>query len=178
MYPKIVRILPLLLILACTKTDEQGWATYTIEQGAHYANETGNVFTNDHKAFLYRFDTSCIYDPKLVIPGWNKLYGFADINNHENSARLAWRSDGHRIIIGWYAYTYGVRRYDELDTVKAGQVSSGWVSYYAGRYLFRSNGHSKELSGAKKPDVIISQRPYFGGQSTAPQTMKIYIKDL
>jgi hypothetical protein len=175
---KLIRILPLLLLLSCTKTDEQGWATYTIEQGAHYANETGNVFTNDHKAFFYRFDTSCIYDPKLVIPGWNKLYGFADINNHENSARLAWRSDGERIIIGWYAYVRGKRLYADFDTVDVGKEYSGWISYFSGRYVFRSNNKIKELEGVVKPNLIITQRPYFGGQSAAPKRMKIYIRDL
>lgn len=177
-----MRYLPIILLLltSCRKTDD-GWMEYVIEKGNHYCNGWKVNTCNPELKFEYILTESCAYGNDSVQPGVNKLYGFSNLSgNHEYSARLGWQYNDkiNKVIIYWYAYVDGVRKYDELDTITLGSQNYGRVAIDHSNYLFQSNSHYKWIPGADESMVYCRQYPYFGGQSVCPHRMTILIRDL
>ena len=112
-----------------------------------------------------------------MISGWNKLYGWADMNNHENSVRIAWYCNNGKIILGYYCYMDGILYNGAMDTTTANVINHGSTKYEAGQYWVTVNDKTVTLKNASAPDIILKEYPYFGGQSTAPHEMDIYIKE-
>jgi len=148
---------------------------YTIKKGRHFANFTINrlfPFVGSKITGSVMFDENCLV--KGDISGWNKLTGIGNIDNHENSGRLVWRSDGKHIIIAGYVYINGVRNEKVITQVSVDNWYTFKVEYMSGYWNFEFGNRYTAMSG-KLGCVKLRQYPYFGGQSTAPVTMKIAI---
>lgn len=148
---------------------------YIIKKGQHYANFTLNrlfPFASKKQSGSFMFDDNCL--EKETIPGWNKLCGISSLRIHQNSGRLVWRSDGNMITIAGYVYSNGER--SELEIIKVPVCS--WIKYKIenkrGFWHFTVNGVTVLLGGSVK-GLKFKCYPYFGGRSTAPKTMEIWI---
>jgi len=148
---------------------------YTIKKGRHFANFTINrlfPFVGSKMKGSVMFDSNCLVEGEIA--GWNKLTGIGNIDNHENSGRLVWRSDGKRIIIAGYVYINGVRNEKTICTIDVDKWSDFTIEYRSGYWLF-TVGHFNIAMSGKLKWFKLRQYPYFGGQSVAPVTMKIAI---
>lgn len=152
--------------------------TYTIKEGKHYCKGLHFGVTSTVQKFKFRFNTNCLYDETQVIPGWNKLYGWASLNNHKNSVRLAWRCEKGKLIVGYYCYVKGVRIDGDLIEVEPGVWYDAECSEVNRQFVCRVETNYKVINGAKKPCIAFINRFYFGGNSTAPHTMNLDIEKL
>lgn len=152
--------------------------TYKINKGNHYCNGIHFGTTSTDQKFRFRFHPDCIYDETLVIPGWNKLYGWSGMGNHENSVRIAWIVKSGKLYVGYYCYVNGVRIDGDLCEVLPDVWYEGECSIINGDYVVRVNTTSHTVTGGKKPFIAFINRFYFGGESVAPQTMSVDIEKL
>jgi len=158
--------------------------TYTIKEGRHYCEPTlfglplHFAFSDSDITFRFRLNANCLYDESKIIPGWNKLYGFSSIGIHSNSVRLSWIVIGGRLVVGYYAYIDG-RRFDgDLMIIQPNTWYTGFCKADGLNYIMGVDGVSKALPGGKKPIIAYRAFPYFGGNSTSPQTITIDIEKL
>ncbi|HEY8397502.1 MAG TPA: hypothetical protein VIK80_06145 [Flavihumibacter sp.] len=191
----------IILSAACTKVHEEptngdlpkedpteevvapgGFQTYTIPAGEHYSLENGvKPVTGTGMAFEVIFDSSCIYrtrDPRNQ-DDINKLMGFSDNGAHQtNSARFGWRWKEDAIELLAYVYNDGTMRYRLLAALKIGEPADLKLSIRTGYYEFSVNGETTLMPRTPTGSSINGYMlyPYFGGDETAPHTVKVAIK--
>ena len=158
--------------------------TYTIKKGNHYCEPTlfglplHFGFSKTNVKYKVRFHDDCIYDDNIVIPGWNKLPGWSSIGIHSNSIRLGWIVRSGVLSIGYYCYIKGVRYSGDLMIVQPGVWYEVECSVIHGDYCMRINDNFKLISGGSTPFIAFKAFYYFGGQSTAQNTMSIDIENI
>jgi hypothetical protein len=128
------------------------------------------------------FDDSCKYDFNSVDNyDVNKLVGVAFGDVHQNSIRVGWVDTGKTIRLFVYHYNNGHRFTNPLCYVKRNErqyIKIEWRNEYA---VVTVNEHEfKYYTGITAADIAAHTNwlcfPYFGGNRTAPQTMKIKIQ--
>ena len=198
-------LLLLLVLTACTKTNKDGYKTYTIEQGFHNSNEWLYYRPlQDHnlRQSIY-FGFKCWYDKSLVThSGYNKLTGLTQIGGiHSKSGRIVWQPDFDNVNqIKLSAYVYGSNRgyvvnhenyidgekfiseggwvAEYITTVQTGKPFEIEVNCLSDRWQFSVNGIKVEIF-ADTPDGLLGLCiPYFGGRDAAYHQMNFYIKEL
>ena len=148
---------------------------YIIKKGKHFANFTWNrlfPFTGKKVSGSFIFSEECLVQGEKS--GWNKLTGISSINNHKNSGRLVWMSNGAKIRIAGYVYNDGVRSEREIIKVDTDRVYSYSVRYSNGYWIFTVDHKEITMSG-KLGWWKFRQYPFFGGVSVAPVTMKLWL---
>lgn len=112
----------------------------------------------------------------------NKLYGFTDANSlvHDNSIRIGWRHNGAGIIeIFAYWYAGGKRGIEKLGETMPYIQDEYELRARNGYYYFRFN--NKEFSTNRKVDaehgIRVRLFPYFGGNKSAPNDIRISIRE-
>jgi len=165
--------------------------TYRIFKGFHFCFPlfTWGYRNKTQFSKVVTFDSSAIYDIGVEQSDINKLWGIRDafFSNHKNSARFGWRYAGEGMIeLLAYCYDKGVR----LNT-GGGEVSLGFVKPYESvvteifvlenKYIFRVGIGSETIIEQVEKATLSSKwyftsNPYFGGNLTAPHTIKIKIK--
>jgi hypothetical protein len=156
---------------------------YTIAEGQHSCDKSTFVTEDfDTLAFTAKFDSSAIY--KTTIPNnqadINKLYGLSDCGSlHQvNSARFGWRWYHDHLEIWAYTYNDSVRDYKLVGTVSFNEFNTYKIIFAEAKYIFLLNDKRIEMprhcSAIAKGYKLY---PYFGGDETAPHTIKIWISD-
>lgn len=162
----------------------KGGVLYTILKGDH---ESLHPFVTRNQTvlrFRAAFNNSGHYNTTDVNnqADVNKLYGFSDCGGHhqENSARFGWRWYNNRMEILAYCYIDGERQDPILiDTVALNKVNNYSLIFDKDRYVFVLNNKSVVMipKSCKYDGLRYLLYPYFGGDETAPQEIKIWIEE-
>jgi hypothetical protein len=156
---------------------------YKIKAGHHYhaRHDFISPIENHLLIFEAKFGRGCLYDISQTEGDLNKLYGLTDCASsvHSNSARMAWRHNGHGTI-EIFAYLYVNR---ERNFFKLGEtVPNRWDRYEIhaehDHYYFRFNEVDTTIARVRTCDgTRLRAFPYFGGDAPAPNDMIIYINE-
>jgi hypothetical protein len=166
-------------------------SSFEVEEGKHHFGPRwlGLYFYHRDLTFEVCFKESCKYDLKnddqLDV---NKLFGRSyGINHHDNSIRVGWRYNPliGKIMLYSYCYANGVRKISHLQNVEVEEtffikikhdltpsiIISGTKNDRPGVYMLRWMPWKLKKFGYKL-------FPYFGGNSTAPHNMSVYLKEM
>jgi hypothetical protein len=159
--------------------------SYLIKKGYNYCENNAYSITNyTYLHFRARFDSSGIYSTDTAgnQQDINKLYGFADCSSHHqtNSARFGWNWYNGVMHIHAYCYSGGVRAYKELGTVNLNETFDCQLTVLPGKYLFTLNGKTDTMNRGCNDNGALGYKllPYFGGNETAKQDVRIRIREL
>ncbi len=165
--------------------DASGFVKYAINAGAHYADQHPYRPVALHALhFVARFDSTAVYQTRAAENQYdiNKLYGFADngMEHHQYSARFGWRWSDGALRLFAYVYNDGKVASEELGVVPIGvdircgiEVEAGSYRFYSGEY--RLTLPRKSTTATANGYLLY---PYFGGDETAPHTIRIWIQQL
>lgn len=189
-------LLVLLLVTGCSKDEsyhdpavipvvQNAAVEYVIPKGAHFSlnNPFRNVNTPEMK-FVVRFDNSTMYQTvdSNNQGDINKLYGFADNNEHHhtNSARIGWRWYRNRMELLGYIYNSTVQSDSLIAAVPLNKDINCSIRVEGNRYRFTVDTTTITMPRhALTPTGVGYQLyPYFGGDEAAPHEMRIRIRDL
>ncbi|MEJ8802263.1 hypothetical protein [Pontibacter sp. H249] len=157
--------------------------TYVIKKGKHYSNNKAKKLKAEIIRIEATFDSSAVYttsDPKNQAD-INKLYGMSDCKtkHHTNSARFGWRWYNNQLEILAYTYVNKKREFKLIRAVEIGQPVTYELKLEDNQYVFTVNGTKvvmpRSCNGTGDGYLLY---PYFGGDETAPHTIKIAIKNL
>lgn len=164
--------------------DPQGFVSYLIPKGAHYANGNAlHAIDLTELRFFVRFDSSCIYTTATTENQWdiNKLYGFSDNGalHQQYSARFGWRWSEGALRLFAYTYNAGIREAKELAEIPIGPVVHCSIKIMDGAYVFSVEGKSETMPRQSTTPTAKGYRlyPYFGGDETAPHAVRIWIRE-
>lgn len=158
---------------------------FTIPAGQH--NATYNPLTPvsyEELKFVVKFDSTAIYTNADTANqrDVNKLYGFADNNDHHNnfSARFGWRWKDNELHLFAYRYNNAVRTIDDLGKVDIGKEHNCSIRVAGNQYIFTLNGVQTQWPRASTTPKSVGYKlfPFFGGDEVAPHTIYIWIKEL
>ncbi len=167
--------------------------SYIIRPGNHEAENTTAAIkfqTSRTLDFQAIFDESAKY--VTTDPGnahdINKLLGFSDCgaHHHGSSVRFGWNWMDGQVKIYTYVYSNGVRIPEKfMGAAEIGKIHRYKIEITSGEsgdlYKFTMDDHvefvPRECSGG---GILPSYRlfPYFGGDETAPQEIKIKVRIL
>jgi len=164
---------------------------YTIKKGKHSSGFHLGITFSKTLRFSAMFLDSCLYPIKDNDDyDINKLFGFStSYFHHKNSARIGWRcNDKNQIELFAYAYVNGKRFTTYLGVVDVNSDFECTIIDTEKEYLFNvevsdivdNDIIKKEYNATinKKKDWFFFHYllyPYFGGNKTAPHTMKILV---
>jgi len=131
------------------------------------------------------FDETCITNHKHT----NKIYGFTvgglfEKSIHENSFRFGWRCDQEKIMLVAYYYINSIRymkdlREIDLDKTYAMTLHRSENEIVWNTYVVGENGHDDKkefkVSFENKKESGYMCGLYYGGEPSAPHTIKIRI---
>lgn len=171
---------------------EDDFVTYTIQPGNHDAENTLGLTptfqTSRTLDFQAVFDESANY--KTVDPGnmhdINKLLGYSDCGNHHhgNSARFGWNWVEGKVRIYTYVYVNGERIPEKImGDVEPGKMHRYKIEIEGDQYKFTLDDHVELVQRGctgSGGGIIPAYRlfPYFGGDESAPQQIRIKIRYL
>ncbi len=154
---------------------------YVIKKGRHFAKWSINrlfPFSKVRTRGHIKFSKDGWHSRDAVEhTGWNKIVGIAQaFGIHKNSGRLVWQPDFENegvLKIAGYRYSNGGKWHAvHFVDVKVDRWYEYEVKWSDGAWVFTMNYRFTTMSG-NKPKLPTKCYPYFGGRSTAPQTMKI-----
>jgi len=135
---------------------------------------------------MFKFDPSCIYDLKSVDQyDINKLFGWGQLYHETNSARLGWvwNLEKKKMEIHAYCHVNGKRETNWICDVDCDKWYIGEIWLENDSYYFRVLNDDKtdilgytQIQYAFKINIGYTLKPYFGGNQTAPQDMKIFLQ--
>lgn len=159
---------------------------YLIPKGFHFSIPPLPIFHFNVKKVKYyiKFDRNCWYKREDVIyTGINKLCGLGfGLNHHIDSVRIGWQPDfDNENKINLYSYWY-----DESDNKEYQKYPLGEVCTDTGFEIsIKIDNDEYEVMVFGQKFYIDNEipdkkwglwlRPYFGGKSRSPKTMKIWI---
>ena len=169
----------MILLIACEK-NENAYEEFLIKEGNHYCSGARSPFSTTDESYSFYFGSDCLYDEGLITPGWNKLIGFSQPFPEKNSIRIGWRCvDNMAIALCAYAHVDGSdHMVTPLDTIMPNEIAECRISLYNDKYVAIVNGRMAEFHQPRSASIAVKSYPYFGGRSTAPHDMHIYIKPL
>lgn len=157
--------------------------TYIIPKGKHYSKGVHfGYFHSKVMSIKAKFDSSAIYTNKLPAnqEAINKLYGFSDCwsGHHKNSARFGWRYLNKKLELMAYVYSGKQRSYIKLGDLELDKWQEMKISVSSAKYIYTFNEKTFEMPRGCKSKNANGYKlfPYFGGDETAPQEIKIEIE--
>jgi len=179
----ILSIFLLILLFGCKDISNTS-ITFTIDKGKHLSNPL-YVRSGDFKSFEceVEFTESCKYKLNAEDQSdQNKLFGFGFDNKipnnnpaHDNSIRWTWTYiGGENIQLIPYWYENKVRKFgfEYKKIVKIGQKVNLGI-YVKDTYILVCNGEQISIPYDKLKTNVWILTPYFGGNNTAPNNIKI-----
>lgn len=173
---------------------DDDFITYTIRPGNHDAENTLGLVptlqTSRTLDFQAIFDESANY--QTVDPGnmhdINKLLGYSDCGAHHqingNSARFGWNWVEGKVRIYTYCYVNGQRIPEKiLGDAEVGKIHRYKLEIEGDQYKFTMDNKVEYVERGctgSGSGIIPSYRlfPYFGGDESAPQEIRIKIRML
>jgi hypothetical protein len=173
-----------MVLLSCTKEKkkEDSYETFIIKKGSHHSDHPfEDAITDSVIEFYVIFDSTAIYsngneDDEDV----NKLYGISDcgIMHHMNSARIGWRWHKNSLQLFAYSYFNGKRSIEKIGDFSINQELKCSIHCLKNQYLFKVNDKTKTAKRSCDIEEHYLLYPYFGGNNTAPHSIKIKIAHL
>ena len=148
-------ILIFLALFGCKKIDENGFQTYTIKKGKHRSGWRYNTTRSNSFNIEVIFDESAQYTTVDPVNQYdvNKLWGVSDCGNNHSD-------------------------FEKITTVNINETNRMHLTISKNSYELRVNGVIKTVSRPCSGDYKrYKLYPYFGGDETAPHTIKIMIKE-
>ena len=157
---------------------------YLIKAGNHDIDGHRSIARKriDTLRFSFSFDSTAIYRTKSPQNQGdiNKLYGLSDCEDHHhtNSARFGWRWTGENLEVLAYCYLNGERKWALIDVVELNDLNNAAIFFSDQQYIFKLNDTTLSMPRSCSARAIGYQLyPYFGGDETAPQDIRIFIED-
>ena len=161
------------------------FTTYTIRAGQHYCDQNSfkSVSVKGSMSFVVKFDNSAIYQTVIAENQYdiNKLWGFSEGFDHQyNSARIGWAWNDGALRLYAYSYNRGVRQSQEITSVPIGSDITCSIKLSGSSYIFTVNDISVTQARGVSTTTASGYQlyPYFGGDETAPHTIKILLRSL
>jgi len=165
--------------------DGDKYKVYRIAKDKHYSNGPRLKLPTYDDSFTFKvmFDDSAKYTSKTAENQYdvNKLIGFTDCGNmsiHKDSARVGWNWDHGQLHV--YAYTYAnkVRTFEKIGDGVLNKAMEVKIKVSGDHYVFTYNGKETKMARgcSKSKSFKTWSYPYFGGDETAPQEIKILVK--
>jgi hypothetical protein len=162
---------------------EDDFTEYLIEKGEQRATFGFDIVSTSTFKFKCKFDKSAQY--KTQNPenqaDINKLYGFSDCysSHQENSARFGWRWYQNKLEIHAYCYVNGERVSEFISAIEPEKIYAYEIERTDKSYIFKLGSVIKEIKrGCQGQSLGYKLYPFFGGDETAPQKIKILIEDI
>lgn len=188
---RIILILTLILLFDCEYRFTNDLTWYEIEKGNHHSiNLDKSIvqrnFVSRHNDSKLEFDAvfrnGTLYSPSEVGNHWNKLYGVSCSPDHQKySMRIGWRAtEGDSIEIAAYYYNGSSQwKAEHLGYTKQFEMNLYTIEIDKDNYYVSFK--DAFLTIPINNNCYLPNRfrlfPYFGGQPTAPQTMKFLINE-
>jgi hypothetical protein len=158
---------------------------YTIPSGWHYSIGVPSPHLGITELnFTVKFDSSCNYvlTQSTCINDVNKAYGFGYGDHRQNSVRLGWRVNSlGKLELFLFVHENGKMKIKRIGTSKTyfdfniTYNVSIKVDTILKEVTMSVNNYKVYLAFDVQPALGYYLKPYFGGDCTAPHTMKIYI---
>lgn len=175
------------LFLACNEPievdPETGFEIFTIPASEHSSIMRYETFVGQGIDVTVKFDDSAVYT--LQNAGnqgdINKLIGFSNCgqHHHNESARFGWRWYENELQILAYAYLEGTLHYELMGAIATDEEVDLTLMVEEERYHFSGNG-LQSVSLARTGTCESGENywlwPYFGGNATAPHSVRIEMK--
>jgi len=167
------------------KVEGETFKVYRIKKGNHYSNGPRLKLPTYQDSFNFKvvFDDSAKYTTKTAENQYdvNKLIGFTDCGNmriHKDSARVGWNWDHGQLHLYAYTYAGGVRTFEKIGDGELNKTLEVKVSVSGDHYVFTYNGKETKMARgcSKSKSFKTWSYPYFGGNETAPQEVKIMLR--
>lgn len=162
---------------------------YTFKKGSHRALFSLPSFTCQqeiHKKVI--FSSNCKYDLGTDDQyDHNKLFGIGYLfHHHTDSARFGWwyNIELDKMILSAYCYLKGERFIKDLCSVELETPYVCLLDLTEGKYGFRVYAmdgtllSSLEIPKPHNKRLGYRLRPWFGGTSTAPHDMDLFLQDM
>lgn len=157
---------------------------FSIKKGSHYSNnilyKICSFFnTNEKVSYMVTFDDSGLYiDDTLDKYDVNKLFGFSNGWHHKNSYRFGWNSLYGKIHVYGYSYINGKRFSQEFAVIRPNEEYRMTIRVKNGKCIYTITDSEFKINQivVNVPSKSIYGYmlwPYFGGNKTAPQKIKI-----
>jgi hypothetical protein len=190
----LASVFTILFVMYSNRKVFQPYRIFIIKKGKHYSISEDQVIKSGYKfqlapkllRFEAIFSEGCNYDSTLVEDDINKLYGINyGFDWHYRSVRIGWRNDSHNDVIELFAYSYvkGKRIFKHLSYVKQYEPIKISMNHNTKEnqveILVDREGRDKVyhiVKGIDKSWIRFKLFPYFGGNMTSPNDMKIIIK--
>ncbi len=195
----IIAILTTMIVMKM-RQNKGAFMTYLIPRGNHYSLNEDTFTSLPFKLKLSKhsirfeaiFVTGCDYDDSKMgndKSDINKLYGISyGFDPHYRSVRIGWRYNSNLKVIGVYVYSYvkGKRKTTWLLDVKLFEAVELAILkddkhntvYVQAKIKDQGYTVEKAIEGIDKSWINFRLWPYFGGDQTAPNDMRIMIKDI
>jgi len=179
MYKVKLFLLMIFLLLSCNKKDSNGYTNFTIKKGNHKSSIALEYTDKQTFNFTVEFDSSAIYKTQYPEDQYdvNKLIGISDGGFHErNSARFGWRWVDNNLELMAYTHYQGNFYFDKITNLELNKEYNCSL-ILNDNYIFTCNGQTiimKRWRNDKSNNYYLW--PYFGGNETAPHTIKIKVK--
>jgi hypothetical protein len=166
-----------------TTNNGDGFKPYLIRQGQHYCDQnTLKLVRTSEMRFAVRFDSSAIYTTVNPVNQFdiNKLWGFSEGLNHQvNSARIGWRWSDSALRLFGYVYDSGQRYSQEIGIIEINRNVECGIKLMGDQYAISANGDTVFLPRGPLDTVANGYQlyPYFGGDETAPQDIRIMVRE-
>jgi len=167
-------ILTLLFFLIGCRKESNGWEMYRIYQGQHKCNGWRCEIVGPKMEQWWKFDPDCFYEPDIE-NDINKLTGLGALDNQNNSIRIDWRCVNNKFQLLGYVHNNDTE-ITIMDSVNPNESFYIRVEYINGGAEIQVKNKILIVNDIKKPTTIFRQNPYFGGQSTAPHDMTLYMR--
>jgi len=170
-----------LALVGCKKIDNEGYRTFTIKEGNHRSGYRYKANYNNHIEFKVIFDESAIYRTKNPSnqADVNKLYGVSDCgkSHMKYSMRFGWRYYGDSLQILWFKHEAGEFTFSVIADIEINKSYTCTLDIFEDEYIMSVDNISTVIPRACPNDYKrYYLYPYFGGDETAPHTIKIKIK--
>jgi hypothetical protein len=172
---------------SCLKSamTEDGFVEYLIRKGGQSSSPSPLKSYNNQpeQRFIVRFDSTAHY--KTVNPtnqqDINKLYGFADNDKSHQifSARIGWRWLDEKLELHAYVYNDSVRSSKLIKAVPILTDVQCSIRVDGKQYVFTVDGTTATMPRTATSPGALGYRlyPFFGGDESAPQDIRIRIKE-
>jgi hypothetical protein len=131
--------------------------------------------------FVFKFYESAKYQLDSVNQrDWNKLIGFTQLGRETyNSCRIAWRWYNDSLQLTYYVHDKGstIKTEYAFWNVNLNELNNGTIKDLNDEYYLEVNGIGIYIKKSSIYDRYFSY-PYFGGDKTAPDKIKIYLEIL
>ena len=180
-------LLALLFIFGCNEPlvidPDTGFEIYTIDEGAHSSIVRSELFEGTGALITVRFDESAQYSTQLASnqADINKLSGFSHCAQHHRSesARFGWRWFNDELQILAYVYNEGELSFELMGAIPMNEDVQLTILDQGDQYHFSGDGLqtvSIPRTGSCEEGENYWLWPYFGGDETAPHSVKIQLK--